>query len=141
MAIPWGPQDTYSKVLGTVYVAAHVHNLLVEQHVEARELAAYVRAKGTLDVASAVGQFSPSREPSAKKARSTVPRPAYVGSYLASVPEGASCVLGLEPEVARPRGSVLGRPHFGIYPCPTCSSRLPAYARVLSYIPVVITVR
>ena len=129
VAVPWGPQDTYSKVLGTVYVAAHVHSMLVEQHVEARELAAYVRARDTLDVASAVGKFSPSREPSAKKARSTVPRPAYVGSYMASVPEGAPCFLGLEPEVARSRGSVLGRPHFGLYPCPICSSPLPAHAR------------
>ena len=97
MAVPWGSQDTYSKALGTVFVAAHLHNLLIEQHVEARELAAYVRLPTPLNVASAVVASSPLRESEAKRARSLEPRPVYVGSYLASVPEGAPCVLGLEP--------------------------------------------
>ena len=74
--------------------------------------------------------FFPSREPDAKRARSADPRQAFVGSYLASVPEGAPCMFGLEPEAARRRGSVLGRPFFGVYPCSVCSSSLPAHARV-----------
>ncbi len=107
-----------------------VHSFPVGPHVEARELAAYVRVPAPLDVASAVVASSPLRESEAKRARSLEPRPVYVESYLASVPEGLPCVLGLEPEVARMRGSVLGRSYFGLYPCPVCTSPLPAHARV-----------
>ena len=80
---------------------ADVQNLLVEQHVDARERAAFVRVPAPPNVSAAVIASSPSLGPEAKRARSLEPRPAYVGSNLASAPEGAPCVVGLEPEVAR----------------------------------------
>jgi len=34
VAVPWQSPSTTSRALGTLYVAAHVHNLIIEQHVE-----------------------------------------------------------------------------------------------------------